>query len=1171
MKFLKIYANEAFHELRAASRGPLLPVSAVGLTLYLLLALASAETMREMGASGVPRNSAHLVYLMTSGMSLWLFFIWAWIFGQVVLRDRQANLHENVLSAPLSLTALLLSRYLGACVVAFVLGAILPLGMLLVPVLGWLSFVPPELIAPAPWYAILWSLVFILLPITLGVGAIYVCTAIWMRNFAGPFIAAALLMLIWMVGMIVLRGGNVSDVAATLFDPTVYAEAELQTYNWTPEEKISRPLDLSIPFVLNRLIWGLLPLLCMLTVLFRVSRERLVMESGARKRKTGKVSVIAVVCTTLPPVGNHSWISAALSEAGWHLRQSFAHWGMWLALAILTLIGVGGSISHVMQHGDGPMIPRWQFLVPFMGDFFYLFMLFMVAGFVGSLARRDMRPGFGEMIDATPAPDGARVMGRFLAAMILTLAFTLSPALSAWIVIAIGSPSFSFADPLIYQLLVVTPALLEITALTLLIHMLIRHSGTAYAVSMIVGFIAIVNHEINLLSYPPAQIAIMPHLAVSALSGWAPWLAGLISLDLFKLGLVIILGGITWLVWPRGNDLTIMRRWTIALQRIPSYAGLVVVLGVALMAATGIQLYAHLVTEGDYQSLYTRQSEDAAWEKTWWKKGAPFSVQGGSVNVSLNPEERLAETVFTLQGVKSDNGFIHGSLPQGMSIVQATVEQQTVSATVAHDHFSLPLSDCHLTGCEVVLSLAVTLADWPLEHQSWLHPSGVWLRASDILPTLGHDPQRRLITPQERTRYGLDETLLPQADLAMRAIDAVAPHGEWRWSIVFPEHGEHSRNRGTLSGALNFAAVWLPQSDGQVQTLDLPEQPLSEQTVSIWRDHSYQKTAQHIADDLIQMQSCIASLTDRISSSRPSPVNEVIQSPRELGNVKIYDRLLWLPEHQGWDVAEKGFGRVQRRAKLAEAIMEKYLGDMLALRAQPGAQWLMYGISGWSGMECIRKTDGDEAWLALMNWHSDQLTQAMGTLSAPVSSIDTVNQADWLASYSTLAVQAWAAKSGVNKLTQDLNALIGTLSRGATIPDALAEVAGPDTATRLLGMPLASDIALATNQNGRQLIKARRWQWHQGGWQLLAQPAEVVRISNDDRLGTVTPLSAISDIESVEQFTLLDVWPSAERTPDDNIWKAKTGNVKPVGVDTEHSAQDLSLNKEFLSEQGSLQ
>ena len=80
MTALRFIAAEASHELRAGCRGPLIPIVFPGLMAYLVLVLLNADYMRDMGATDVPRNSPHLVYLMVSGQAVWLLFVWAWVF-----------------------------------------------------------------------------------------------------------------------------------------------------------------------------------------------------------------------------------------------------------------------------------------------------------------------------------------------------------------------------------------------------------------------------------------------------------------------------------------------------------------------------------------------------------------------------------------------------------------------------------------------------------------------------------------------------------------------------------------------------------------------------------------------------------------------------------------------------------------------------------------------------------------------------------------------------------------------------------------------------------------------------------------------------------------------------------------------------------------------------------
>ncbi|NCD26993.1 MAG: ABC transporter permease, partial [Deltaproteobacteria bacterium] len=119
---MNFFLREAWNEFRAGLRGGVLPLIYVVLTGYILIVMTSADNLQKMGAIDIPRNAPGLVYLMTSGDAFFLFFAWAWIFAQPIVRDRNSHLDEIVLAAPLSLWRLLAARYVGALGVALVIG-----------------------------------------------------------------------------------------------------------------------------------------------------------------------------------------------------------------------------------------------------------------------------------------------------------------------------------------------------------------------------------------------------------------------------------------------------------------------------------------------------------------------------------------------------------------------------------------------------------------------------------------------------------------------------------------------------------------------------------------------------------------------------------------------------------------------------------------------------------------------------------------------------------------------------------------------------------------------------------------------------------------------------------------------------------------------------------------
>lgn len=460
----------------------------------------------------------------------------------------------------------------------------------------------------------------------------------------------------------------------------------------------------------------------------------------------------------------------------------------------------------------------------------------------------------------------------------------------------IGAPSWEMVNTLLFQLLLTTPPLLEIAAFTLLIHGLIRNSGTAYAVSMMVGFIAIVNHEVNLIAYPPGQIGIPAHISLSSITQWQPWLEFLLTIDMLKINLVGLLAALAWAIWPRSSDLSFSLRLTKMSYRLRQKAGVLALGSLFFLGFANILLYDKLVLTGDYQTLSTQNQTDAEWEKYWWDKASEFTVAGGDVKIKLVPNHRSVEVIWKIYGVKATPDILHGDLPHGLTIKSVTVNKGRVEPEVKYDHFIVPLEKCASQGCDLVFHFELMREDWPdHDQQTWIHPSGVWLRAKDILPSLGLHRYRPLKDPAERSLQGLNSTPKEWPRRTYQAFSGVAPAGDWQWSLnLASKKGIHTENTGKVYGTLDFSVIWLPQNPNI----------LSFDSLEVWHADTYTETAGEIAEDFIQVQQCVSQLL-----KQKIEIHRIVQTPRELGDIRVYDSLLWLPEDKGWDVTQQGFGR----------------------------------------------------------------------------------------------------------------------------------------------------------------------------------------------------------------------------------------------------------------------
>jgi len=578
----------------------------VGLIGYLLTVLCSADYLREMGGAGVARNAPSMVYMMTSGQLFLLLFAWAWVFAQPIVCDRSAHLHELMLAAP---------------------------------VLEWAGIVPAGSIAATPWAALGQGWLLLIVPCAFGFGALYLLAALRTRSLAGPFAVAAALMLCWVLSMVVFDE-QANDVWSRLLCPAGYTEVELQVKDWTAQEKASASLALTSTLLLNRLIWGVLPLFALGWALWRVRREALLLETAPSTPRRAP-SVLPVSTTIMPlPRPVPRWWRAALAETRWQCAEVFRHKGIWLTVIGLAALNVAGAFNHIVGHAEGPLVPRTELIVPLIRKMSFFFIVFVVAGLAGLRMRRDDAPGFNEMLDACPAPDSVRLAGRAAAIVAVTLLLALVPGISSVLTAALAAPdSVNLALAVGDSLLVNLPALLEFAAAIVLMHALIRPAGTAYTASMLVAFVFLVNHEAELVTFPPAKLGIAVRVAFSALTGWQPWLQQVITMAAWKLSIAVLLLALAGLVQPRGSD----GYWTTLRRNLPARLfktpiGAVAVTAVIALATLAPHLHQRLIIEGGYRTLQQQLAEDAAWERHWLPHVAEFAVAGGARAKEIAPQ-----------------------------------------------------------------------------------------------------------------------------------------------------------------------------------------------------------------------------------------------------------------------------------------------------------------------------------------------------------------------------------------------------------------------------------------------------------------------------------------------------------------------------------------------------
>ncbi len=1131
MRLPALILREAWLEVRAGLRSGIVLLTFLALTAYLLITLLNAEYMQRLGATDIPRNAASVIYLMATGFMFFLFFAWAWVFAQPVLRDRDALLHEIVLATPNSLQALLWGRFIGASFVGALLGSAALFGFYVSPVLEWTQLLPAGSISPTPWLPFAFAFGLLIAPLAVGIGALYFIATLYTRSIGGPLATSALMILLWMFSVIVLQGGDINPALATIIDPSLFSFALAETDTWTPQQKTWDFLPATPSFQINRILWGIGPLLILAWTLQRTTREKLVLEAGRQSRATPRaladpkptaLKSFEERPAAFSPKAQRRWSLAFVLETSWQLNRLFRSRAWWAGVAILFLVGLSNTFVHIIWHAEGPMVPNPGMLLPLLNQSVFLVIVFVVAGLAGMNCRRDHVPGLDTMMDAAIAPYWLRLFARAVTVIAVTATLSLVPGLSAMVATIIVAPQYlNFTFYLNYQLLLTAPSQIEMALVVLLVHTLIRGTGLAYAMSMFAIFILIVNHELELVTYPPLEVGVPAHTNLSALTGWAPWASYLLTLDIFKLALGVLLVAVAGLILPRGLDSRLQHGFAQFKKRIAGPSGALAVLAVFALGTSSVILHEQLVHNGGYLTADSERREDAAWEKRWFPNettSATFFVAGGDLRLTIDPATKTIDGRWHLRQVTAPAGHLHVTLPHGLEISGAIVDSQEVTVLSQYDHVAIPLGDCATRGCTVTLAWSARSTGWSAAGDTaWSTPVGVWFRAEDVAPRIGYDTDRVLRGATARQDYGLKRNVhLPKARAATSSY-AIAPAGEWQWEVELLGSGQQAEllgsPTGTTNAPLDFAVLW-------GATVEVS------QSGGFQIAHARQNAGQvdSVTEDASDMQACV---TRRLGTT--VEIDQVVQWPRGLHTTHVSGATLQLAEEPHWDIANRGVGRWLRRADIARALARRQLVDMTDLRRTSGSLWISEGVAGAIGLLCVADTDGLDAFAKVLVRYSEAATTALALSDVPVGALANALSDSWVTEYGPLAALDWVAQ----QTPATLNELMAELKKRQEIRSVLTDRVGQVTADNILGKPLASSLNLVT-ENNLIHVSGTRWAWRDGGWQKLsAAPRYRVLSSVSGAVRPTEPIGGPIPVERVKSapLLLLDEWQSYERAP----------------------------------------
>jgi ABC-type transport system involved in multi-copper enzyme maturation permease subunit len=633
-------------ELRYQLRNPVFWV-AIAIFFLLGFGLTASENVSIGTPGGVHENAPSAIAIATAVFSLFYIFVVTAFVANAIVRDDSTGFGPIVRSTSVTKMQLVLGRFVGGLVIAWLGYLALPLGMAAGAAMPW---VDPETVGPQKFAYYAWNYALFGLPNVLLICAFLFALATTLRSMMAAYIGVTVLVMGYLVTTgIVGQKIEYRDTLARWEPMGSGAVGEAMRY-WTQSELNSRLVDLTGTVLFNRVYAVILALAFLGIAVWRFStterapsRFRL-RRLARRDARAAKASAVApaldggdVVARDLTPSHGVQFMSRLRVE----VRQVLTSPG----LIVLALLGVGFTAAalwlgqSIYGTPDHPTV--WAVISSVRGGF-SLFLLIIAVFYGGELVWRERDRKFNEIIDSTPVQAWVMTVPKILAIFVVLLVVNLvAMATGLFYQLVQGAREFGIPQYLGWFIVPAAVDMLQIAVLAVVVQVLSPNKYVGWGIMFVwfVGTIFLNNmgYSNPLYNYPDG-----PSVPLSDFNGAGSFWKGAWWFHLYWTFCAIILGVIAHLLWPRGTDLGLRVR----LRRMVRHPGVVpvaiVLVSLVGMAATGAWNYYNIKVLNEYQTSDEAEKFAADYEKKYLKYETlpqPIATKV-TLDVQLYPKER---------------------------------------------------------------------------------------------------------------------------------------------------------------------------------------------------------------------------------------------------------------------------------------------------------------------------------------------------------------------------------------------------------------------------------------------------------------------------------------------------------------------------------------------------
>ncbi|MDF2436636.1 MAG: hypothetical protein K0Q95_1012 [Bacteroidota bacterium] len=771
------------------------------LVFFLLSVLLTAAIAGLLGTAtsdgNATINSANAIAGILNGLNTDLIgaIILITIIAPAVYKDFQYNMHPLLFTKPISKFGYMFGRFSAAFLIAlFVISGSVFGHMLACSFPG----IDAEKLGPFSLMNYLQPFLYFVIPNTLLVGAIFFSFVTFSRNMIAGYVGCVALILIKGIASSLLQDID-NQYMAALLEPFGEQALNQTTRYWSPAEQNT----LSIPFegvlLYNRLLWFGIGLgVTILTYLrFQFSQFNEPVSFFRRKRKE-MLSLASAPVQSLSDIPKPQQVFSI--EYSWYQIWFLARFEfkkivksifflIIVALSILTLVAVTTQLGLIYGTSTYPVTYQ---ILQIGGATFQFFMMILIVFYSGILVWRERDSKVEELVGTAPLKPYVSFASKLIALVLVQVVLLCVVMLTGMCIQMYNG--YYHIEPLQYIKELFGFKLIGLTFICIMamaVQVLINNKYVGYFVAVLI--LVIIPVVFGLLEWN-TQLALFnssgPRMPYSDMNGYGHTLFSFIIFKTYWAAFCVALIIVSNMLWVRGKEKGLRNRFRIAKTLYNRKAKLALTLSILVFVICGGFIYYNTNILNKNISGKEQEKQQAEFEKKYKRYSTTQQprIVTANWNVDIYPEERGAKIkgfyILKNKSTRNVDSIILNTYPE------ITIKEMKFAAAankVVDDQdngfFIYKLATPLKPGDSIKLD--IQLEHFPegfknSEAGTSIVYNGTFFN-SQILPSLGYNPDVELSEDKARAKYGLGkkERMASVNDSVARMNTYISHDADW--------------------------------------------------------------------------------------------------------------------------------------------------------------------------------------------------------------------------------------------------------------------------------------------------------------------------------------------------------------------------------------------------------